>query len=231
MCGIYVTISRHGYCPANSHLRNLLQQRGPDAFLEEYFTVPIDPQGSKVYVSIASSVLALRGDDVVAQPIFHNATRSFLCWNGEAWRLNEHWQEVTGNDAQAVFQMLTANLNIQNSTTAHTAIYKSFESIHGPFAMTFFDSRYKKLYFGRDCLGRRSLLTGKHVNGDLVISSLPNLITGVSWTEIEADSIYYIKLGRRDNSGTGFETDRVPYVPPNSPLIQLIPEYIVISHP
>jgi asparagine synthetase B (glutamine-hydrolysing) len=187
---------------------------------------------AKVFISIASSVLALRGNDVVPQPIFQEQSKTFLCWNGEAWKLSNHTSgaqgEITGNDAAAVFRLLVPNNPPQGASVAHHQICKSFEAVTGPFAMAFFDSRFQRLYFGRDFLGRRSMVVGKASNGDYIISSIPNADPGVDWYELNADGIYWIPLELQLNS-TDFVVNRVNYVPPNSSMANSRDLMIVIS--
>ena len=222
MCGIYVAVSRHGFCPVNAHLKSLLQQRGPDSFLEHFLEVPIgNVPGSKVYISIASSVLALRGDVVVPQPILSSGAESFLCWNGEAWKFKE--KEITGNDASAVFQLLTLG-----GSDSHNQVIKGVEAIVGPFAMSFFNSRNQNLYFGRDYLGRRSLLTAKSQAGDVIISSVPDLSVSDAWEEVEADGVYYIDLQMQVNGATNFAVGKIPYVTAGSTQITSLSDYIVL---
>jgi len=227
MCGIYVAVSRQSFRPVNSHLKSLLHQRGPDSLLERSFEVSIgNAPGSKAYISIASSVLALRGDDIVPQPIASSISDSFLCWNGEAWKFKE--EEVTGNDAVAVFQLLTQDgSDNQIPAQLHTQVIKSVEAIVGPFAMVFFESHSQRLYFGRDQLGRRSLLTTKTQSGDIIISSVPDLGLSETWEEVEANGLYYIDLRKQVNDSGNFAVDMVPFVTSNSAQISSISNYIV----
>lgn len=227
MCGIYVAVSRQSFRPVNSHLKSLLHHRGPDSLLERSFEVSIgNAPGSKVYISIASSVLALRGDDIVPQPIVSSVSKSFLCWNGEAWKFKE--EEVTGNDAVAVFQLLTQDgSDNQIPAQLHTQVTKGVEAIVGPFAMVFFESHSQRLYFGRDRLGRRSLLMTKMHSGDIIISSVSDLSFSDTWEEVEADGLYYIDLQKQVNDTSKFAVDMVPFVTSNNAQISSISNYIV----
>lgn len=179
---------------------------------------------SKVFISIASSVLALRGNHIVPQPIFHDISKTFLAWNGEAWKLSNCFLgtkgEITGNDAEAIFQRLVPTNPPQGATVAHARICKSFEAVTGPFAMAFFDSRYERVYFGRDFLGRRSMVIGKASNGDYIISSIPNADLDVEWRELDADGIYWIPLQHQLN-GANYMVNRVDYVTPNTSMSNL----------
>jgi asparagine synthetase B (glutamine-hydrolysing) len=201
-----------GYRPPTTKMRDRLQQRGPDHFLEHYFEVSLKEaraSGHKLYISIASSVLALRGTEVVAQPIFYDGTQTFLCWNGEAYRVDE--QEVIGNDAQYISALLDQESRERDEACAHSRLI--YDAIRGPFAMVFYDSLHGKLYFGRDYLGRRSLGIVQYPNGDLVISSVADLFDGQAWREVDTPAIYYIDLQKQVNSTGAFETTWIPFVP------------------
>ena len=151
-----------------------------------------------IYLNATASVLSLRGKSVTRQPITGNVDHeapvsSFLCWNGEAWKIGE--SSVAGSDSPLVFELL------QDATTAcDCSEYKSLrpegsscvppqdvlaaiKEIAGPFAFAFYDSLHQKLYYGRDCLGRRSLLHEMTPSGSLVISSIAN----VKFIDTQAD--------------------------------------------
>src|SRR5579871_1120791 len=188
MCGIYCAISRHGFTPLTDSLKSILQSRGPDCF--QHCTHEV--QGSftndpKVHISIASTVLALRGNSVISQPLLHEAVGSFFCWNGEAWKFNG--QELFGNDSQTTFAHLLDAVNESDKSAAHEKFLGALGQINGPYAFVFYESRHKKLYFGRDCLGRRSLLKSSNAHGDLVLSSVSDLSISDQWVEVEADGI------------------------------------------
>ncbi|KAJ3409908.1 Asparagine synthetase domain-containing protein 1 [Chytriomyces hyalinus] len=116
-------------------------------------------------MSVFSSVLHLRGPRLVPQPVIrthvkgNSSSHSFLCWNGELF--------ADSNDPSAM------NLPLDSSDTeilAHTlfdvAAENSFKvtlldtlsRLRGPWAILVFDAPSSTLYFGRDFLGRRSLL-------------------------------------------------------------------------
>lgn len=163
-----------------------------------------------VYVSIASTVLALRGNSVISQPLLHEAVGSFFCWNGEAWKLNG--RELSGNDSQIAFAHLLDATNGSNMSAAHVKILDALGQINGPYAFVFYDSRHKKLYFGRDCLGRRSLLKSSNAQGDLLLSSVSDLSISDQWVEVEADGINFIDFGQKtEGSSDQFLLHHIPY--------------------
>lgn len=205
MCGIYCAISRHRFTPLPDSLKSLLQSRGPDCF--QHHTRKVQDSNEqdstdspKACISIVSTVLALRGNSVISQPLFHESVGSFICWNGEAWKLNG--RELSGNDSQTVFAHLLAAANGSDMSAAHVKIIDALRQINGPYAFVFYDSRHMKLYFGRDCLGRRSLLKSSNAQGDLLLSSVSDLSLSDQWVEVEADGINFIDFGQNAESSS-----------------------------
>lgn len=183
MCGIYCCISRTGPAQLSEEAKALLQHRGPDCLQQH------DIKCNGLFLTFVSSVLSLRGDQVVAQPLVDERVGSVLCWNGEAWSIDE--KKVTGNDSIVVFEMLLKAS--ETSSDAHTAILDAFSRIKGPYACVFYDAIQEKLYYGRDCLGRRSLVTSTANNGDLIIASITQPEVEF-WTELDASGMYVISL-------------------------------------
>jgi asparagine synthetase B (glutamine-hydrolysing) len=143
-----------------------------------------------VLLTFTSTVLSLRGDHVTKQPFQDGNTGSVLCWNGEAWKIDGRF--VQGNDGEAVFALLSEASC--SGTGAGEAVLQALRSIEGPFAFVFFDAHSKTLYFGRDRLGRRSLLLcHDDVEGSLAISSVAETCDA-KWKEVEADGIYSMVL-------------------------------------
>ncbi|OCL05974.1 hypothetical protein AOQ84DRAFT_390514 [Glonium stellatum] len=206
MCGIYLSISSSGYVPPNPGTRQFLHNRGPDSSKEH--KVAIGPPAhfieaslhQPLYITFISSVLSLRGSNIVSQPLIDEASRSVLCWNGEAWKLDD--AEVTGNDSQKVFELFinasTGEAGASELTT-HKRILKAISSISGPFAFVFYDAPNARLYYGRDCLGRRSLLRKTDSTGKLILSSICDIDSGDQWSEVEADGVYFVELFPQTN--------------------------------
>lgn len=78
------------------------------------------------------------------------------------------------------------------------AILSIFSRIEGPYAFVFWQAATRKLWFGRDCLGRRSLLM--HRQSDLLLLSSVGLVSE-AWEELAANGIYCIDMTkeRSDN--------------------------------
>lgn len=194
MCGIHTSISRSAFQAPSHELRQLLSNRGPDHLGEIQAKVDAD-DGTSFFVSCTSTVLALRGDggQVRKQPFQDSSSGCSLCWNGEAWRIGS--APVVGNDGQVVFDLLleasASNLTAADSTAAVLSVLRS---ISGPFAFVFLDTHHGLIYFGRDCLGRRSLLYNTHeLLSALELSSCGDPLSP-GWKEVEADGIYQFSL-------------------------------------
>lgn len=88
------------------------------------------------------------------------------------------------NDAEEVLKLLLS---------AETP-EKGFAGIAGPWACVFFDAVRGRVWFGRDCLGRRSLLElrkGDWKDG-VTIASVGDGHEG--WKEVEAEGLRYFDL-------------------------------------
>ena len=206
MCGIFVSISRQNYVRPSHAAVEHLRLRGPDYTREiqrqithpETITKEKDsPEMLNTKLTAISTVLSLRGDSVVAQPLEDEASGSFLCWNGEAWKIAD--QDFPGNDAERVFRSLLDAIDVPTAETVRRGdpqrtVLSFISSIAGPFAFVFYDARSQQIYYGRDALGRRSLLIKSTGIGDLAISSICDVSDSEAWLEIEANGIYMIDL-------------------------------------
>jgi asparagine synthetase B (glutamine-hydrolysing) len=132
-------------------------------------------------LSFTSTVLALRGSKLVEQPLVSAAGEQVLCWNGEAWRIGG--SAVSRNDGVQVLE----GLSVGGSDPAGL-----LRSIQGPFAFVFFSKTLGRLYFGRDRLGRRSLLICQTEDA-LKLSSVADE-PHEGWQEVEADGFYSIDV-------------------------------------
>ncbi|KAM3520766.1 hypothetical protein NHJ13051_006660 [Beauveria bassiana] len=182
MCGIHAAISHNVSSPISGTLEANLRCRGPDHLGS--LTISLPDNDSHLCVALTSTVLALRGNHTTAQPLLDQDSGSALCWNGEAWRI--HGQPVTGNDGEFVLSKLVAA-----SSHSKEAILNTLRAIEGPFAFVFVDKRNKSLYYGRDRLGRRSLLV--KLESPFQLSSISDSST-TGWLEVEADGCYSISL-------------------------------------
>ncbi|KAI9738945.1 MAG: hypothetical protein M1818_005259 [Claussenomyces sp. TS43310] len=190
MCGIYASISRVAHHGPSEYLKTLLCRRGPDHAGIVTAKVNLD-DGDDTFLSFYSTVLALRGGHVTPQPLIDPSTGSLLCWNGEAWKTGG--TIVTGNDGEVILRQLATGASKASRVDSISYTLDVLRNISGPFAFVFFDQTHDLIYFGRDCLGRRSLLfniTGGD-EGALEFSSVSDHAQG-AWREVEADGIYML---------------------------------------
>ena len=147
--------------------------------------------GTSYYVSFTSTVLALRGGQVTTQPF--QSPNSTLCWNGEAWKVDT--DPVIDNDGQFVFDLLSKASSSQKSAAESVAaVLEVLRSISGPFAFVYLDKTHNALYFGRDRLGRRSLLYNVDRSPDSMEFSSSGDPTNGTWKEVEADGVYHLSF-------------------------------------
>jgi len=192
MCGIHAIVSRKAFVPVGDDLKQLLSKRGPDHIGEETAKVKTK-DGIPYFISFTASVLALRGGQVTAQPFKDPRSGSIFCWNGEAWRLDT--EPVVGNDGRIVFDsLLEASSSRLSSAESVSAVLKRFRSISGPFAFVFLDRYHDMLYFGRDRLGRRSLLYNTNGLPDSMEFSSSGDLRNGNWKEVDADGVYQLSL-------------------------------------
>lgn len=207
MCGIFFSLSTSGSVLPTEETCCLLRQRGPDSF--QVHTVQRDTQGASedkkggnseaaitAHLTFISTVLSLRGDHVHTQPLVDEASQSVLCWNGEAWKVAG--QPVQDNDTELIFrlflQVVRSSSSEPGSADAVQRLADLISSISGPFSFVFYDAFNSKVFFSRDCLGRRSLLQGTDDTGDLRICSLCDGTSSSPFEEVDTDGMHMIDL-------------------------------------
>jgi len=119
-----------------------------------------------------------------------------LCWNGEAWKISG--ESIQDNDTEHIFNLfLRAVAPVETGDDRKHALEKlasAIASISGPFSFVFYDAHNSRLFFSRDCLGRRSLLQGLDENGSLKICSLCDGSSALGFEEVRTDGIHMIDL-------------------------------------
>ena len=206
MCGIYFSYSEEGYLPPSDGVLGCLNRRGPDHSQVVQRKLERSNHADSIsnkasYLTFVSTVLSLRGEHVIQQPLQDAASGSLLCWNGEAWKV--HSTFLDGNDVQPIFTLLleaTGYDIVENSDKSIAycetlqAVTNVIASISGPYCFVFYDARHRQIFYGRDVLGRRSLLSTTSENGSLTVSSICNGAVSDAWTEVEANGIYVLDL-------------------------------------
>ncbi|PNY27336.1 Asparagine synthetase domain-containing protein [Tolypocladium capitatum] len=199
MCGIHAAISASADSPVSSSLERRLRNRGPDHFGR--VKARLDDGDKCLFLSFTSTVLSLRGDHVARQPLVDEATGSVLCWNGEAWKLRG--QPIEGNDGEAILSELSAASRRGAGKEDDDGVLDVLRAIEGPFAFIYFDKPAARVYYGRDRLGRRSLLVKP---GDPFSLSSVAESRAAGWVEVEADGCYALELDASSLSGEPIPT-------------------------
>jgi len=246
MCGIFFSLSnKNSIVPSPTDLQ-LLKRRGPDSCQTVQRKIRSDFGEATWYLTVSATVLSLRGDRLTKQPIEDPRSKSLFCWNGEAWTVDA--EGVGGNDAQTVFDLLLEATQFsvhchQESSARGASLRKvadALGSIAGPFAFLYFDASHERVFFGRDVLGRRSLLKNVEQDGCLIISSTSSNADISTWNEVEADGIYTIDIPHIPKCSNGlvsleskavaFEIEHIPWSVQRSTnsstlsLVQALPE-------
>lgn len=191
MCGIYLSLSQQKFFSPIEQLVKLLHSRGPDYISHERMLVNKN-NGDHYYLSFTSAVLGLRGDQIIRQPFKDKVHSSIFCWNGEAWKIGSDL--VVDNDGKIVFDSLMKACSAQSTSEAAIEVLKVLRSISGPFAFVFYDHIHKQLYFGRDRLGRRSLLYRENKECTLLeLCSVSDPSNG-PWIEVETHGIFQLSM-------------------------------------
>ncbi len=165
---------------SDEHL-HLLARRGPDVQQTLNFHLHEHHDGAIGSLVLYGSVLSMRGPSPLAQPLVSGRcdreavvlTRIcdsymfslHLLWNGEVYSGIEI--EADGNDGLAVLLALAEEYTHAHAIVSAGDFLKEFSQracavlsrLNGPFAFVLYDSATQCMWFGRDFVGRRSLLT------------------------------------------------------------------------
>ena len=196
MCGIYCSLSVQQPLLPDEKTRSWLRRRGPDSLQTHHVQVTCgrDPDKVPGYLTVVSTVLALRGDHVQTQPLVDSKSQSILCWNGEAWKISD-WP-VEGNDTEQIFRGFIDASQKADADEALRDLTRFISSISGPFAFVFYDGCHSRLFYSRDYIGRRSLLHGQDEYGNLKICSVSDGKTDTMFEEVETTGLHMIDLAQ-----------------------------------
>ncbi|PIG89957.1 asparagine synthase related protein [Aspergillus arachidicola] len=202
MCGIFFSLSASGPVLPNEETCSLLRKRGPDSFQVQQVQRDVNTDQTRsvpTLLTFVSTVLSMRGDQVVAQPLVDTTGESVLCWNGDAWKIAG--EPIRGNDTQLIFNLLlqaakpsynSESSNALDNGSAVQRVVDVISRISGPFSFVFYDAVNAKLYFSRDCLGRRSLLQGIDDTGAFKICSLCDGTSSTHFDEVGTTGVHMI---------------------------------------
>ncbi|OKL59967.1 hypothetical protein UA08_04611 [Talaromyces atroroseus] len=200
MCGIFFSLSASEHVLPQEKTVTWLRNRGPDNYcthlvklecarrLETPETTP-----EAIYLTFISTVLALRGDHVTSQPLV----------DADTWKVCG--QAVRGNDTEIVFQKLieasryhcdVGESEVGGVDDSVARLTDIISNITGPFSFVFYDGFRRRIFFSRDCLGRRALLHGHDDTGNLKICSVCDGSSPAPFEEVETDGLHMIDLSR-----------------------------------
>jgi asparagine synthetase B (glutamine-hydrolysing) len=223
MCGILCILTLRAAasllssCPEVRKVLPAIRKRGPDSqgVIEDKFT---DEQGNECGgILMHSAVLHLRGVQRCDQPL-RDAQGNTLCWNGEVFG-GELVVEHANSDTPVVLRELVAAVEDKNhqAESGVEAIMHALQKIEGPFAFIFWHASTRRLWYGRDRLGRRSLLVRKPLRDEPdVTCALSSCVghadalrdirdTGAVWEEVPPMGVYCVHV---DGVGDGASLKR-----------------------
>ncbi|KAF2361916.1 Asparagine synthase [Trinorchestia longiramus] len=152
MCGISVevfTCSCHQTCARNfKEIPELLLSRGPDA------SSCITVQLQEVSIVLKGTVLWLQGEEPVSQPI-RDEDGNILLFNGDV---------LAGVQMPVEGECDSVHLLRQLRAAVDEEVPDVMSGIIGPWTFIYWRVATQRLYFGRDVLGRHSLLWSKTGN-------------------------------------------------------------------
>ncbi|KAF9974686.1 hypothetical protein BGZ73_001844 [Actinomortierella ambigua] len=188
MCGILFSLCSHEavhelYPATWKALQALNTKRGPSAQGGHCEVLPTDaaPNQASHRLDFYGAVLHLRGDNVCQQPHV-SPVGNVLLWNGEVFdglAVGPH-----DNDGKVLMETLEAIAGTE-PLEHERQFLANMSRIEGPFAFVYYHSATKRLFFGRDCLGRRSLLWHRSEN----LKGEPFILTSVGYSQHQSDCL------------------------------------------
>ena len=144
-----------------------ISRRGPDSLR----VVEKATKNGNVEVCMVTSVLHLRGDKRVDQPLVDENNENVFSWNGEIFGGYPSVKEGE-SDTISVYVALKEHLNktiyqekIDNREKFKTCLAREllrfFSRVEGPFAFLYYHHATSTVWWGRDGQGRRSLVISK----------------------------------------------------------------------
>ncbi|PWN48330.1 hypothetical protein IE53DRAFT_389479 [Violaceomyces palustris] len=191
--------------------------RGPDQSSSAHFNLSRPGIGSstspacKVELDLYSSVLALRGgEQVTSQPLRSHNNRYLLSWNGQVFDWDDSepsgshpfsgLEDEQQNDGEILFQTIQTRITKGERQDVVEAVRSTFASVEGPYAFVFIDVPRGLIIFGRDPLGRRSLLISREktnrVKSLMIVSTASReaIDGGATFQEIDCSSLWTLDV-------------------------------------
>ncbi len=190
-------------------------RRGPDfqnTIHHDFELASTNHASSQWTSSLTSSVLSLRGAGVTTQPLLSSDGRLALAWNGQIfdWNASNHATssrvrlDAGENDGiillDRIQELLAEPGQQDDKVSIQHALNAALAEIEGPYAFVLLDRQESKLYFGRDPIGRRSLLLYQPLDASalaIISVATAELLSNepeASLTEVACSSLFTIDL-------------------------------------
>ncbi|XP_012140960.1 asparagine synthetase domain-containing protein 1 [Megachile rotundata] len=181
MCGIFCYISQNLERSAQvsnewNGCKDLIYARGPDKVTEK-----VEHLTQSWFGHFNASILWMQGSNLYGQPTI-DSIGNILLWNGDIFSGDLAQDNIC--DTDVVLNALQSSLNIM----------PVFKKIQGPYSFIYFQKSTNILYFGRDIIGRHSLLLKVNTdeNALLLTSVASKEISGT--IEVPAIGIFAVNL-------------------------------------
>ncbi|XP_065365827.1 asparagine synthetase domain-containing protein CG17486 [Calliphora vicina] len=182
MCGIFCCISKSSQvhsCIKSSNLRQLLENRGPNATrIKECSNA-----------TFGGFVLWHQGIELCIQPV--ESESHLLLFNGDIFNINNF--ELQGkSDSEWIFEKLSNAMD-------EVELINCFKAIEGPYSIIFYDKVNRNIYFARDSLGRNSLIIENNNEHFRLLSTA--CITNIENNTMELPPLGIYKINENDFQG------------------------------
>ncbi|KAG8233607.1 hypothetical protein J437_LFUL001018 [Ladona fulva] len=138
----------------------MLERRGPDR------TFSCDVVVLNWLLCFKSYVLWMQGSEPTVQPV-KDDHGNLLLWNGDIFS-GVYEESSVKNKVSDTLVLLQA---LGENDSSPENILHTMMKVYGPWSMMYWNDKRKTLWFGRDVLGRHSLLWTKSANG-IILSSV-----------------------------------------------------------
>ncbi|XP_014478031.1 PREDICTED: asparagine synthetase domain-containing protein 1 [Dinoponera quadriceps] len=178
MCGIFCTIYQADSEGSEQWniCKDLIAARGPDYLADKHVSLSCEWQGY-----FAGSVLWMQGPSIMTQPSL-DRNGNLLLWNGDLF---------SGCLAKDDICDTSTVLDEFQSTTDIIPVLRKIE---GPYSLIYYQKSSSILYFGRDIIGRHSLLlkVDNETNSLTLTSVASKIMKGI--VEVPAIGIFAMNL-------------------------------------
>lgn len=192
MCGILALLANSNIDDTKDLelLLELIDRRGPD-----YSSPLIDHvTDCGLWLKLKASILHLRGETLQEQPVT-DEDGNVLLFNGQIYQYSGQTIEKHQSDTTYLSKKLS-------QCKSPCEILETFTEIDGPFAFIYWHHRFRKLFYGRDLFGRKSLcLLRSHKSHPIIISSVVDErleSQDHKWYEVSCDALHCVDFSNRD---------------------------------